>query len=354
MYGGILGMGQPNNPQGDSPKTVNRTLLVVFAIIGLLQIIFLIVGFSFPFQIISIILNLVGLFYTVTQAAAPNFSSIRNIFRKVPRSVNIAIPIVLILLLLLSLAVNYLLFFHNRTIVEPPLSGVTPTHTATSSPTPTVTVSPSPTFTPTSIITPSPEPTGPVKPGPPFLVDPMTSPNNQDQWDHDINQPFLSCSFTSAGYDIKAPANDGGGCNTEASTTILTNFIYEIDMKIITGITSANSGVGLTFRYDNLNPPSGYSLSFKQDGTYYMYASNKGAPGATLGTGGCPSFLTGPNQTNLLDVEVQGSIITLFVNNTYVTTATDNQFKSGQIGVQIGSGPTSSEVVFSNLKIWKL
>lgn len=346
-------MGQPNNHQGASPKTVNRTLLIVFVIVGIIQVILLKVGFSFPFEIISIILNLVGLFYTVTQAAAPNFSSLRSIFRRLPRSVNIAIPIVLILLLLLSLAVNYLLFFHNRTVVEPPPSSATPTHTAVSSSTPTITISPSPTLTPTNTVSPSPTPT-PDRIGPPFLVDPMTGPNTQDQWDHDINQPFLSCSFTSAGYDLKAPANDGGGCNTEASTTILTNFTYEINMKIVSGITSSYSGAGLTFRYDNQNPPSNYGVSFKQDGTYYMFAYNKGAPGATLGAGSCPSFLTGPNQTNLLDVEVHGSTIKLYVNNVLVVTATDSQFKSGQIGVQLGSGSSPAEVVYSNLKIWKL
>ena len=346
-------MSQPSNPPGGGPKTVNRTLLVIFVIVGIIQIILLIFGFTFPFQVISIVLNLIGLFYTFTQAAAPNFSSIGSIFRKVPRSVNIAIPIVLCLLLLLSLAVNYLFTSGKIIIAKKPQPTATATHVAGSSPTPTVTVPPSPTLTPIASSTPTPD-----RAGTPFLVDPMTGPNNQEQWNV-VDVSYISCGFTNGGYDVKVPADSTGACNTNAPATIFTNFVYEIDMTIVSGVTNVTSstrGAGLMFRYNN--DPNGttnsnYGIGFLQDGTYYLYADNHG-PLVSLGMGTCTSFHQGARQTNLIDVEMQGSTMTLFVNNVYLMTATDTRFKSGQLGVQIASGNDSSEVVYSNLKVWML
>lgn len=102
-------MGQLNKPQGGNPKTVNRTLLVVFVIVGITQVALLFFGFNFPFQIISIILNLVGVFFTIPQSMLSQFPNIRSLINKVPRKVNIIIPLVLLILLLLSLGVNYYL-----------------------------------------------------------------------------------------------------------------------------------------------------------------------------------------------------------------------------------------------------
>jgi hypothetical protein len=194
------------------------------------------------------------------------------------------------------------------------------------------------------------------RPGTPFLVDPLTGPNSQDQWDVTV-LPYVSCGYSNRGYDLKAPANQVGGCSTEAATTILTDFIYEIKMTIISGVTSGTSGTrgaGVMFRYNNQDKASNYGVSFQQDGTYYMFIYNKGVLGATLGAGLCTSFHQGTNQTNLIDIEAQGRTITLFVNNTYVMTTTDNQFQSGLIGVEMGTGTTPAEVVYSDLKVWKL
>lgn len=330
-----LGMGQPNNPQGGSPKTVNRSLLVIFVIVGIIQTLFLIFGFNFPFQIISIILNLTGLFYTFTQSGVPNFPSLGSIFRKVPRSVNIVIPIVLFLLLILSLLANYLFASGKGITFIKPQPGFTPTQIAVSSPTPT-----------------------PARVGTPVLVDPLTSPNSQDQWNvADVS--YISCGFRNGGYDVKVPAGSTGACNTTAPTSVFTNFVYEIDMTIVSGVTNVTTstrGAGLMFRYNN--DPNGttnsnYGISFLQDGAYYLYADNHG-PLISLRMGTCASFHQGAGQTNLIDVEMQGSTMTIFVNNEYLVTATDTHFTSGQIGVEIATDNDSSEVVYSNLKVWKL
>ncbi|HEU5368257.1 MAG TPA: toll/interleukin-1 receptor domain-containing protein, partial [Ktedonobacterales bacterium] len=204
--------------------------------------------------------------------------------------------------------------------------------------------------TPTSAVTPSPTPTPstPVlnRPGTPFLADPMMSPNTKDQWSV-YNLSYASCGFHNGGYDVKVSGDSTGACTTNAPTTMLTNFIYEIDMTIMSGVTNvtrSTRGAGLQFRYNN--DPNGvtnsnYGISFQQDGTYYLFAFNNGTL-ISLGTGPCASFHKGAQQTNLIDVEMSGPTMTLFVNSVYLTTATNPLFKSGQLGVQIASGDDAS------------
>ena len=229
--------------------------------------------------------------------------------------------------------------------ITPATSAVPPIPTRTAKP------------TPTSAATPTTSPSTPVlaRPGTAFLNDSMTRFNDQDRWDV-IDQPYATCGFRNGGYDVKVPGNQTvGGCSTNAPTTLLTDFIYEIDMTIVSGVTNDTSptrGAGLMFRY-NPDGPLNYGVSFQQDGTYYLFTYTKGIVGS-LGTGRCTSFHQGKNQTNQIDVEMQGSTLTLFVNDVYVTAATDTQFQSGQLGVQIGSGNDPSEVVYNNLTVWKL
>jgi hypothetical protein len=273
--------------------------------------------------------------------------------------VNIVFPLILCLLLIASLTINYLLFYNKIFAFTSGPSRTTPTQTIHASPAPTSTTSDTtPTPTVTSTVSPNATSTTPVlvRPGNPFLDDPMMSQNSQEQWDV-INQPYASCGYNNGGYDVKVPANTVGGCSTNTSTTIFTNFIYEINMKIVSGVTNVTSGTrgaGIMFRYENQNGASNYGISFQQNGSYFMFVYNKQVLGATLGTGQCTSFHQGANQTNLIDIKATGSTIELFVNNVYVITATDSQFQSGYIGVQISTDSAPSEVVFSGLKVWKL
>ena len=186
----------------------------------------------------------------------------------------------------------------------------------------------------------------------------MTGPNNNDQW-LVSDQPWASCGFGNGGYDLKVPGGATGGCTANASKMILTDFIYEIDMTIVSGVTNVTGtsrGAGLMFRYNN--DPDGldntdYGIGFQQDGTYYLYAYNHGT-WINLGTGLCTSFQQGAHHTNRLDIKMKGSTITLFVNDVFVLTTTDTHFQSGQLGVQAASGNNPSEVVYSNLKVWNV
>ena len=272
---------------------------------GLIQIVLLRSGLDLPYQIVYIVLNLFGLFFTVTQTVIPDPPSIRKIFTSLPRNVNIVFPLIVCLLLIGSLIINYLLFYNKifAYTSEPPRT--TPTQTIHASPAPTSTTSDTtPTPTVTSTVTSTATSTTPVlvRPGNPFLDDPMMSQNSQEQWDV-INQPYASCGYSNGGYDIKVPANTVGGCSTNTSTTIFTNFIYEINMKIVSGVTNVTSGTrgaGIMFRYENQNGASNYGISFQQNGSYFMFVYNKQISWSNSWNGPMHKFSSGsePNQFN--------------------------------------------------------
>lgn len=74
-----------------------------------------------------------------------------------------------------------------------------------------------------------------------------------------------------------------------------------------------------------------------------------------LTQGHSSAFYAGLNQLNMLRVEAKENIVKLYVNDTYVTTTTDTNFTSGQIGVAVFDPDTPPvEVIFSNAKVWTL
>jgi hypothetical protein len=141
----------------------------------------------------------------------------------------------------------------------------------------------------------------------------------------------------------------GGSCQTTAPATNLSDFIYEINMKIVSGISSGSlAGAGIEFRENG----SGYALSFQQDGSYNLYASINSAMKSPFAHGLCKSFRQG--QMNQIIVRAKGDTFNIFVNSAYLTNAKDSSLQSGQIGVQMWSGDAPAEVIYSDLKLWKL
>jgi hypothetical protein len=114
----------------------------------------------------------------------------------------------------------------------------------------------------------------------------------------------------------------------------------------------------------------GGGLIFGTDGSgsqEYRFAVNSGTydpryydvflplEGSRVVKGYSPSIIPGQDQSNLLTVIVQGSVIYLYVNGQYV-----NQFQApsrtsvtGSVGVFATNRPDdSTEVVFRDLKVW--
>jgi hypothetical protein len=63
---------------------------------------------------------------------------------------------------------------------------------------------------------------------------------------------------------------------------------------------------------------------------------------------------TGLNQANLLAVVARGSNIYLYINQQYITSASDSTYHAGQIGVFGGNYTQApADVVFSHIQVWK-
>lgn len=114
---------------------------------------------------------------------------------------------------------------------------------------------------------------------------------------------------------------------------------------------------GLIFRANTSGQsPAFYYFRINQDGTYYLflYVDSTATNARTLAHGTATGFNTGLNQTNLISVVAKGSTLGLDVNKQQITSVTDSTFTSGQIGLAAEYINGSTEVVYTNAKVWQL
>ncbi len=154
------------------------------------------------------------------------------------------------------------------------------------------------------------------------------------------------CKFTNRAYNVI-------NSYCVARTTDFTNFIYEVEMKIVTG-----NGGGIAFRIDPTYQYESYSFVINQDGSYSVSGIS------VLAHDSSSAILRGLNQPNLVAAVVREGIIELYVNHRRIAVVGSSggsleirasASTHGQIGVvaaNTGSSPT--EVMFQNAKVWKL
>jgi hypothetical protein len=142
------------------------------------------------------------------------------------------------------------------------------------------------------------------------------------------------------------------------------NFVYQAQMTI----TSGDCG-GLLFRTAEQKSDT-YQFEVCANGRYYLYYYDAKGPDVfnpstctqpNGSKGSCALVNTtavavkqGPDRTNLLAVEANGSTLTLYVNHVLLTSVTDKKFTSGHIGVFAGAYKDPTNVTFSNLVVWPL
>jgi hypothetical protein len=64
------------------------------------------------------------------------------------------------------------------------------------------------------------------------------------------------------------------------------------------------------------------------------------------------AIYAGLGQTNLLGVVAQGNTITLFINQQQIASVQDNSYSQGGIGLCADAITNSTEVVYSQAKVW--
>ncbi len=184
-----------------------------------------------------------------------------------------------------------------------------------------------------------------VTSGKPAISDPLDSINHS--LFVSLSNPSSRCGFTGSAYHASASAGFIGPCLAPAVS--VSNFAFQAQMTIIKG----NAG-GLIFRL-NFAASSLNSYLFLIDhlGGYRLVALQNNNTVMQLANGVSSAVNVGLNQSNLLTVIARGNNFYLYVNKQYITSARDNTFSSGVVGV-FASGANATDVVFSNAQVWKL
>ncbi|MHB8595979.1 MAG: family 16 glycoside hydrolase [Ktedonobacteraceae bacterium] len=183
------------------------------------------------------------------------------------------------------------------------------------------------------------------------LNDPLTANSNGFKWDEGISSTGGGCTFSGQSYHV-SQTKSGYFNYCIASNTNFSNFTYEVEMMVAQG----DAG-GLIFRANTSGQsPAFYYFRLNQDGTYYLflYVDSTATNARTLAHGTATGFNTGLNQTNLVSVVAKGSTLALYVNKQQITSVTDSTFTSGQIGLAAEYINGSTEVVYTNAKVWQL
>ena len=186
--------------------------------------------------------------------------------------------------------------------------------------------------------------------GKPAYQDALNNVNNPNtkaaQWDQDSN-----CTFQSDGYHALV-GNGLHGCKESANT--YQNMAITVDMRILSG----HSG-GLFFRVntDAFNDYSGYLFEVDSTGRYKISSSRDFTVSViplqdwTAST----ALKKGNSATNILQVIAQGSSLSFYANGVFLVKLTDATFSAaGVVALLASSAGTSTEVVYSNLKIYPL
>ncbi len=136
-----------------------------------------------------------------------------------------------------------------------------------------------------------------------------------------------------------------------AQATNFGDLAYQVQMTIVKGEFG-----GMVFRADS-SQTKYYSFLIDRSGTYSLITSvdNTGTRDYVLHKGTSAFFKAGFNQVNLLAVIARGSSIYLYINQHYITSASDRSYRAGQIGLFGGNYTQApADVVFRHVQIWQL
>ena len=179
------------------------------------------------------------------------------------------------------------------------------------------------------------------------LSDPLHDNSKGYNWAEDPT----NCHFVGGAYHVVAP-NPRYSDYCVANATDFSDFVFEVQMKIIQG-----DGGGLLFRVGNTASSNKfYAFYINQDGSYGVSLAN-GSSYSSLTSSTSPAINQGLNQINLIAVVAQGGIFSLYDNGQSIATIGDNTFTQGRIGFlasTFANNGHSTEVIFSNARVWSL
>jgi serine/threonine protein kinase len=181
------------------------------------------------------------------------------------------------------------------------------------------------------------------------LDDPLSDNRHGHSWQENANTGGAACRFAGGAYH--AVQQQKGYVQTcFAKSTDFGNFVYEVQLTVVTGDYG-----GIIFCADSANLKF-YYFSIGRDGRFYFsrYVDGNPAHAQVLLQGQAPFIHTGFNQVNLLAVVVQNGSIDLYVNQQKIGSYDDSSYTHGQIGVFAGNAGNSTDIAFSNVRVWQL
>lgn len=182
----------------------------------------------------------------------------------------------------------------------------------------------------------------------PTFTDPMTNPS-LNTWSS-YQQSSYGCSMQHDGLHVQiADTNHFYYC-TDRTASLLSNLAFQVDMKVVSG----DDG-GLLFRLDNL-AKSSYFFRINPTGSYQLYLLKSADVGSfsILAGGTTDAVNPSTDSTNQLTLIAQGSQFDFYINGQFIVQAQDASLHGDGIGVIASENTDSTEVVYTNAKIWDL
>lgn len=224
-----------------------------------------------------------------------------------------------------------LAFFLNGNIVPGVHSNIQPTATAQAQRTPTPTIEPSQKIYVQATS------------GTPVLSDPLSHQDSY-KWDESAN-----CAFVGGAYHISSSLTDNFfTCALDNQPSNLGNLAFQVQATIIHGDYE-----GMYFR-SNEAGTGDYTLTIDSYGQYSLIVYKDNEELKTVIQGHSSAFKTGLNQSNLITVIARGRNFYLYINGQFLPLGSDINYSTGGIGLLAGDTTHSTEVAFSNLKVWSL
>lgn len=185
------------------------------------------------------------------------------------------------------------------------------------------------------------------------LNDPLRDNTQGHQWqEYRESATGNGCQFVNGAYHVTMKAGSSGSCLAQAAR--YGDFTYQAQMVFVRSGQAYDSG-GLVFR---ANGTTFYYFEIFESGRYVLGVCANNTCARTFSEGlaqAIPSFHAGLNQVNTIAVVARGNTFTLYVNNALVAgpvtdpAATSSQ---GAIGLWCTAKDATTEVAYSNVKVW--
>jgi hypothetical protein len=154
-----------------------------------------------------------------------------------------------------------------------------------------------------------------------------------------------ACQYTNGAYHVsESQTNRFEYCYKGVS---FSNFAFEAQVRIIKGDCS-----GFTFR-ENVSANQFYRLEICQNGNFNLFTFNNGV-NSTLIASQSSQIHQGLGVANNVAIVADGSNISIYVNHNKIGSSTDSHFSSGVIGLMASAYTNSTDVAYTNAKIWTL